>query len=99
MNLILAAFAVSFALASFFWLRGIWKNEKSDLIAACLFLFCLFLMFAMGLGALNEAGLCIMVLGTATIVVGRAGKRIPSNQTDACGAMLLLFGLFLSLLL
>jgi hypothetical protein len=105
MNSILATLVVSFAAASFFWLRGIWKNARSDCALGLLFL-AFSCLAALALGGstclLNDVGLAIMALGVATVVVGRARRRTASNQAaswDALGSMFFMFGLFLLLLL
>jgi hypothetical protein len=89
----------SFVMTAFFWLRGIWKNRRADLIVGCLLLFFSFSTCGMVLDLLNAVGVCLMALGALTIVVGRSGSRIAARDVYTCGVAFLLLGSFLSLLL
>jgi len=91
-----------FALTSFFWLRGIYRNNRTDQILGMV------LLLSFGVTAilldsttylLNDVGFCTIALGALTIVVGLAGKRISSAQVYSSGFLLAVFGLFLALLL
>lgn len=102
MNWIPATFLVaSFAMTSFFWLRGIWRNRKSD-CAFGLLLLGFSCLAALALDLLNLVGGCIMALGAVTMLVGRVKKRMSSNELASWGILgflFFLFGLFLALLL
>jgi hypothetical protein len=102
MNWILALLAISFAAASFFWLRGIWRDRRLD-CAIGLILLLFSCIYALGLSGtsdlLNLIGLCIMALGAATIVAGRLGRSTPMQQVNTYSVLFILVGLFLALLL
>ena len=99
---VIAVLAVSFALASFCWLLGIWRSDRlTSAVGLALLVFsCL---FARGLSGttdlLNDIGMCVMALGVATGVVGRRRKVTPSKHTDVFSVLFVLLGLYLALLL
>lgn len=100
---ILAFMLGSFTAASSFWLRGIWRDRRSDCFIGLLLL-AFSCLTARALDGstflLNYVGLCTMVLGTLTIILGRHfGRRSPSAQTDSYGLLLMVLGFFLALLL
>jgi hypothetical protein len=97
-NWILTSLGTLFAAASFFWLRGIWRNGWLDCAVGLLLLGIIFLA-AQALGLLNGVGLCIMAFGAATIIVGRFRKQISIRDVDTYGTLFFLLGLFLVLML
>ena len=100
---IFAILALSFLSASFFWLRGIWRNRRLDcFIGLLLLVFCCLNAQALDVttSLLNDVGFCIMALGVATIVIGRHfGRCSPSAQTDSYGLLLMVVGFLLTTLL
>ena len=87
-----------FALTSFFWLRGIWRNNASDLVLGVVLL-CIFAITSRSFLPEGASEFGIMSLGILTMIVGPLGRRIPFQQASFVGIALIVLGVFLALLL
>ncbi len=89
-------------LRSFFWFRGVWRDNGPDRLLAGL-VFLLFAILAVGVDGttcpLNTAGGVVIIVGIVTMLVGPLGKRLPFHRAADYGVICIILGVLLSLLI
>ena len=97
------AFMVIWAgLPSFFWFRGVWRNNGPDrLLAGLVFLVLAIVAVAVDgtTYPLNTAGGVVAIVGIVTMFVGPLGKRMPFRRAADYGVVCIILGVLLAMLL
>jgi mannitol-specific phosphotransferase system IIBC component len=98
-NVFMVTWAV---LTSFFWFRGVWRDNARDrLLAGMVFL----LLAVLAVAAdgttypLNTAGGFVAIAGVLTMLIGPLGKRMPFRRAADYGVVCIILGVLLVMLL
>ncbi len=87
-------------LPPFFWLRGIWRDNKADrIVGGCLLaLFGVLSLEVFGAtDGLNMAAAWIFLLGCASLVAGPVGRTMRFRQVLPYGILLILVALMMAM--